>query len=381
MPKNRNSSFYTGGVSMFVIVATFLMVAIIVTSFIRLANRDNQMAVDQDLSQSAYDSAQAGVEDAKRALLQWQKACNDSSQSSDCVRMSAALHQGLDSQSCRLLSEVFGIGDINSDETLIQSSSGDEEFNQAYTCVKINTETSDYLGELLAGSSKLIPLKSTANFNKIRISWFSEEDAGSSNVSLDNYPNKMLNAFPVSSSWPQNRPSVVRAQFINGNDSGAVFLYPSANAAIDSQLGGISSVAIQTDRRQFNSSVLTPIRCVQSISEGGYFGYACSAVITLGSNVAPGSDSVLRLAFQYGQTVNYKVEMLSSYNLVVNFKDVQPVVDSTGRANDQFRRVQSRVGLDGVNQPIPEFAVSTDGQFCKTMIIRDSTAQSTIDCR
>ena len=366
---------------MFVIVATFLMVAIIVTSFIRLANRDNQMAVDQDLSQSAYDSAQAGVEDAKRALLQWQKACNDSSQSSDCVRMSAALHQGLDSQSCRLLSEVFGIGDINSDETLIQSSSGDEEFNQAYTCVKINTETSDYLGELLAGSSKLIPLKSTANFNKIRISWFSEEDAGSSNVSLDNYPNKMLNAFPVSSSWPQNRPSVVRAQFINGNDSGAVFLYPSANAAIDSQLGGISSVAIQTDRRQFNSSVLTPIRCVQSISEGGYFGYACSAVITLGSNVAPGSDSVLRLAFQYGQTVNYKVEMLSSYNLVVNFKDVQPVVDSTGRANDQFRRVQSRVELDGVNQPIPEFAVSTDGQFCKTMIIRDSTAQSTIDCR
>lgn len=380
MSKSSNS-FYRGGVSMFIIVATFLMVAIIITSFIRLANRDNQMAVDQDLSQSAYDSAQAGVEDAKRALLQWQKACVESPQSSDCIKFSAALHQDLESQSCKILSEVFEIGDRNNSETLIQTSEGDREFDQAYTCVKINTETADYLGESPAGSSTLIPLKSTGDFDKIRISWFSEKDAGSDDISLDNYPGKMLNAFPADSSWPQNKPSVARAQFINGDDSGTVFLYPSANAVVSSQFNDISSTVLQTGRQRFDSSVLSPVRCARSITEGGYFGYACSAVVVLGRNIASDSDSVLRLAFQYGQTTNYKVEMLNSDNAIVNFKDVQPVVDSTGRANDQFRRVQSRVELGGADQPIPEFAVSTDGKFCKTMIIRDSTTQSTVDCR
>ncbi|NCU33742.1 hypothetical protein EOM27_00175 [Candidatus Saccharibacteria bacterium] len=381
MPKNRKKSFYGGGVSILVVATTFLMVAIIVTSFIRLANRDSQMAASQDLSQSAYDSAQAGIEDAKRALLQWQGACTESPQSNDCAKFKTALHQGLDSQSCKLLSEIFDIGDRNADETLIQSSEGDKEFDQAYTCVKINTETSDYLGESPAGFSKLIPLKSTANFDKIRVSWFSEKDAGSSDMSLDDYPNKMLNAFPENSNWPQNRPSVSRAQFINGDDSGVVFLYPSANAAVNSEFNGISPVVLQASHQIFDSSVLSPVRCAKSISESGYSGYACSVMILLGRNIAPDSGSILNLSFQYGQTTNYKVEMISPDNTVVNFKDVQPVIDSTGRANDQFRRVQSRVELDGVDQPVPEFAVSTDGKFCKTMIIRDNTAQSTVGCR
>ena len=247
--------------------------------------------------------------------------------------------------------------------------------------MKINTETSDYLGESPAGFSKLIPLKSTANFDKIRVSWFSEKDAGSSDMSLDDYPNKMLNAFPENSNWPQNRPSVSRAQFINGDDSGVVFLYPSANAAVNSEFNGISPVVLQASHQIFDSSVLSPVRCAKSISESGYSGYACSVMILLGRNIAPDSGSILNLSFQYGQTTNYKVEMISPDNTVVNFKDVQPVIDSTGRANDQFRRVQSRVELDGVDQPVPEFAVSTDGKFCKTMIIRDNTAQSTVGCR
>ncbi len=188
MAKSRGSSFYQGGVSMFIVVASFLMVAIIVASFIRLTNRDSQMAISQDLSQSAYDSAQAGVEDAKRALSQWQKTCAESPQSDDCIKFQTALHQDVESQSCRVLSEVFNIGDDSSDETLVQSSESDKEFDQAYTCVKINTETSDYLGESPAGSSKLIPLKSVANFDKVRISWFSEKDAKSSDISIEDYP-------------------------------------------------------------------------------------------------------------------------------------------------------------------------------------------------
>ena len=381
MAKSRGSSFYQGGVSMFIVVASFLMVAIIVASFIRLTNRDSQMAISQDLSQSAYDSAQAGVEDAKRALSQWQKTCAESPQSDDCIKFQTALHQDVESQSCRVLSEVFNIGDDSSDETLVQSSESDKEFDQAYTCVKINTETSDYLGESPAGSSKLIPLKSVANFDKVRISWFSEKDAKSSDISIEDYPNKMLNAFPEDSNWPENRPSVSRAQFIDGDESDTIFLYPSANAGISPQFSKTSSVTLRWGRRGFDASVLSPVRCVQSISTDGYSGYACSSIVILDRIVAPDSESVLKLSFQYGQTTNYKVEMINSDNRVVNFKDVQPSADSTGRANDQFRRIQSRIDLDGVAQPVPEFAVSTDGKFCKVMVVRDNTTQSTGNCK
>ena len=57
-----------GAVSIFIVLFTALLVTIIATGFIQLMLRNQQQSVNSDLSQSAYDSALAGVEDAKRAL-------------------------------------------------------------------------------------------------------------------------------------------------------------------------------------------------------------------------------------------------------------------------------------------------------------------------
>ena len=70
-----NKQFKKGGVSMFLVVVTSMLVSLLVASFIKSVNRDLQSATNRDLSQSAYDSAQAGVEDAKRALTKYYQDC------------------------------------------------------------------------------------------------------------------------------------------------------------------------------------------------------------------------------------------------------------------------------------------------------------------
>jgi len=57
---------------------------------------------------------------------------------------------------------------------------------------------------------------------------------------------------------------------------------------------------------------------------------------------------------------------------IIKFKDVQPEVDSTGRANDIFRRVQSRENLYDTSFPYPDATIDITGNFCKDFGVTDS---------
>ena len=70
-----NREFKKGGVSIFIVIMVSILVSIMSASFLRIMLRDQEQASRLDLSQSAYDSAQAGVEDAKRFLRIYKGAC------------------------------------------------------------------------------------------------------------------------------------------------------------------------------------------------------------------------------------------------------------------------------------------------------------------
>ena len=67
----------------------------------------------------------------------------------------------------------------------------------------------------------------------------------------------------------------------------------------------------------------------------------------------------------------------ASGNATARFDGVQPLVDSTGRAGDVYRRVLSRVSPDGAFT-FPEYAVDTTGSLCKDFSVSDTAAISGI---
>jgi len=370
-----------GAVSLFVVVFATLLISVVIVSFVRLMVNDEQQASTIDLSQSAYDSAQAGVEDGKRALLRYQNICSGTD-SSACD----AAFVNLTSEDCNV--SLTDIVDISGDEVKIQQNLGDNALDQAYTCVKVQWETADYLGSLQAGESIVIPLTSRQAFDTVQLEWYTADDlqtTGDLTVSLpNNLPNYPLLA---QSEWDINTPSVLRSQLIQAgssfslgdfdsvsnleNNASTLFLYPTVAPAIPS-----STASFLDDKRRGLAGEVTPVECYSSLSGGGY---ACRVKLSAPSLVVPGSIAYMRLSAFYNQS-NYRVSLLNGASTVALFNGVQPEIDATGRANDLFRRVQTRVELRDVNFPYPEAAVDVTGNFCKDFLITNNVDDYVNNC-
>lgn len=383
----HNTHKQSGAVSLFVVLFTALLITVVTVSFITLMLKNQQQASDNDLSQSAYDSAMAGVEDAKRALLIW-KACQESraAPSVNCAAVEVAIAE----KRCDTLSRVGVVGQQGNETIIQQGTSGnDQAYNQAYTCVKISTDTADAQGSLTVDTSEMIQLKGTGAFNTIRISWFQAKDMATAGpVRLPSAP---LNKLPQDTrTWSANTPALLRAQLIQSGDSfsyddldgagnpagksnaNTLFLYPaSTGRQLSFRDDDVRRVAAKTPQQ---------VRCQTSALVGG--AYACSAEITLpepiNGSVASRGVALLRLSALYNKT-SYKIELLNGSD-VVAFNGVAPLIDATGRANDIFRRVEARVGLSDTPFSTPEATVDVDGNICKNFLVTDSTYQSTGTC-
>lgn len=364
-----------GAVALFVVIFAALLMLIITLSFIQLMIKDQQQATASDLSQSAYDSAQAGVEDAKRLLLLDQACRSDTAPATvNCTAVTTAVSSG----ECNTVSRIFG--DPNDTETLVQQSEGDADLQQAYTCVTINSTTTDYKGQIEVNQSGFVPLKGVTAFDSVRISWFTRDDITDAAAGLDiGFPNTgaTVTLPRPGSQWGANNPALLRAQLMQtgasfslsdfddsqaGNRSNAntLFLYPSET--------GAASMSFALDARRSASGAPQQAECISSFSLGEY---ACTVTLTLpepiDGNVAE-RNALLRLSALYNGT-RYKVELLQSGNPVL-FDRVQPEVDSTGRANDMFRRVKSRVEFKS-DFTYPEAAIDIVGDLCKKFVITD----------
>ncbi|MDO4872350.1 MAG: hypothetical protein Q4A27_02935 [bacterium] len=398
--RNQKTNFKRGGVSMFIVVIACTLIALMVASFMRITIRDNQNASNQDLSQSAYDSAQVGVEDAKRFMTKYAAECANGYDmtNQDCVKMANALA----GNSCNML-HANGAGVIANatGETKVQTStsSKDGELDQAYTCVKITRDTADYIGQLTTGQSKIVPLRGTSGFNQIRLSWHSKEDLTNSDqpISLENVYSEDA-ALTTKEEWGQkiNRPTVIKAQYF-GYNSGITSLnqlddnFSNDGNGLDEQIYYPASsnstfarnrFVLPSSRRTDNSSStqhLSLVKCSPNLTTQTY---ACSTVIYLGHTVNPSDTAFVRLTPIY-KNANFKVELLDVSGRVVNFNGVQPEVDSTGRANDKYRRVQSRVEFVDQNFPVPDFAIQLEDAnqaFCKNFWVTN-TRNGNLDCK
>ena len=404
-----NKNFKKGGVSIFIVIVVGVLVSIMSASFLRLMFRDQEQASKLDLSQSAYDSAQAGVEDAKRFLRIFRSACSNPSSglvvfervTYNCNTMRDAIQ----SDSCYVLATA-GIGNDNS-ETIIQTTSGaggasnDASLNQAYTCVKLRMNTADFLGRTNDGSPSVINLKGTTAFDRVRIRWHSRENmTNGNNIALDSLSNPSARPNINAQNWRnQNRPAILKAQFYgyipgvgrssssmdtpypdDGNGASEMLFYPTNSiSALSSNVSNMPTV-----RRNESSSQATTdytfTKCSDRMDANSN-AYACETTVNIGRSVSPDDVLYLRLTPLMNDS-NFKVELLNG-NTIVDFAGVQPKVDSTGRANTQLRRVESRIGFNDTSFPVPLFSAQTESNeepICKEFSVTRLT-NSNVNCR
>lgn len=202
--KNLRLSVKSGLASLYLVAFTTMLLGIVSLSFTQIMLNESQESSNSELSQSAYNSAMAGVEDAKLALLRY-KDCiargftSSSTPSGDspdldmtgCVKairlvendesIIDALGNVINTGSCDIVSNILGRNDENG-EVMIQETIGSEEStntNQAYTCVKITEEAEDYRSVLTADERiRVIPILSKYYEGVVgaKIQWYSNND-------------------------------------------------------------------------------------------------------------------------------------------------------------------------------------------------------------
>ncbi len=388
-----------GSVSLFVVIFAALLIITIVTAFIRIMIQDQMQATASDLSKSAYDSAQAGVEDAKRAIVEYyQRDCpNAPGTDLRCSTLKAALigdtNAGGDgwTTGCNA-TEKAGVATLTNSEVPVKTTSEDDELNQAYTCVKVQMNPSDYLGSLTPNTSRLLQLKAKdrAAFTQIKLQWYAQEgktlDLGDGSL-----PYKLPDV------WPTNRPAVMRVQLLQlkpgfklsnfdndsnfnaslyllpsiagvGGDGGAKAYFSQDSRAINARTGTVDT-SVRAD-------VAQPVACYRTPTDSRY---ACEVTIVLPDWGDP-ANAATRTAYlkigQFYSTINtdFRVTMLNDAGEEQRFTDVQPAVDVTGRAGDLFRRIRSRIGIGSNGVPVPESAVDVTKSLCKEFLVTDTTS-------
>lgn len=360
-----------GVVSLFIVIFAAILMSIITVSFMLTVLRGQQQATQNDLSRSAYDSAMAGVEDAKRAL-----AFCASSTTPACQK----LNNNDAKDDCYILRDV-GLGitttvdDKGNEEFQLQRTEGGggaNTLNQAYTCVTIDSAPGDYQADITRDTPFLLPIQAEGRADRLDFTWSTKTtSSGGSNNNLP--PFTAAPSLHSLSRWNQsslNYPPVMRVQLIrlessgrlasfddlNGNKSQTLFLYPSR--------GGGASANFSTDNRRKPKPASTPVQIRCTASE-------CSARLTTDGDISAGGNLDAFLLV----TPIYKDASISlslrNGNTPVGFSKVQSVVDSTGRANDLFRRVSARVNLTP-NIAYPDAALSLTGPLCKNFAVTSS---------
>lgn len=342
-----------GFVSIFTVLFFVIFIMVITVGFLRIVAQEQQQSTDNSLSNGALLAARSGVEDAKRVLKLY-NTTNDSN-------VKSAIRAAFNTQRC---DGLFGEPTIANPLGLhpkgeVASSSN---LQQSYTCLTINPYTDDFSDSVASGVSDLVPLTSQSNFNTIEFSW---HGTGSTQ---EGQPN----AYPTgpgllkSSEWAsRGYPALMRLQLISvpsGNFN--IDQIKSSTALILPASGGTNSITL-TD----SGSPVTSQSLVKCESLPVSTPYACNTDLRIPSSYV-NTDLYLRITAVYASS-SIKMSLKNGGSLV-KFSMVQPTIDSTGKTSDVFRRVSSRVRLDG-QVKLPEYVLETGNDVCKVFAVTETT--------
>ncbi len=368
------STYRPGAVSIFAVIFATLLLTVLTVGFIGLMISAQQRAINNDLSQSAYDAALAGVEDAKRVV----RACA----SGDNLACEELEKQG----DCEVIARAGINGVVGTSETRIASSATTgEQFDQAYTCVNITMDSPSVELASNPGKTEVVSLRSVAPFQSVVLEWYASTDTDAG-LTAQPPTTSDYDRLPKASAWAAGAPPLLRAQIIspgedfelsdldNADTSSTVFFRPAGmtpNGEVMSVNVLRGARARATEGSGAVNNEVTQVTCSSRFASSNL--YSCRAVLGVEGDaisIGESQNALLRLDTMYAAgATSIKVSLRSDLGSTVNFNGVQPVVDSTGRANDLFRRVRAHLGLGDSSFPYPTYAVDVANDLCKNFSV------------
>lgn len=389
--------FRKGAASFYIVAISTLILVIIAASFAAVVISEVTRTSNDDLAQSAYDSALAGVEDAKLVYYNYQKCKNGASSDSgfsctDIINLVEDEGAGY----CDMVADILGRVKDDDNGVPVQEGRAGNDMQQYYTCVKIANKTRDVLATVTESSPEyIVRVKfdgiSANNIKKVKVKWYSDsDDENNSQKRMANFENGGL--FPTDATIPavisvgmiQTSKTFSLSDFDmtqgNQTDRGTVYLVPYLSGY---GVGGFGTgtdkfiKAWSNDSITQNGNIIGKDGFLKSNDKTAknlpylincYNGkeYACSVDIEIPEPVNGNrSDDtfMFRISLPYGgPSTSFALEFYCGENEICSavendsgeegsnlavLENVQVSIDSTGKANDLYRRIETRFDTEG----------------------------------
>ncbi len=429
----------SGAAAFYIVAFSTLLLSIIALSFVTVIISEIVRTSNSDLSASAYDSALAGIEDAKAALLNYQSCINQGYEETTPNTTNDTLTCGeiiwyMNHPDCDMVGHILGrIRKSDSQEVLVEETTTagtGNNLQQAYTCVKIQNKLNDYRSSLTQStSSRAINISLTEDeansLNAIRLSWYSNKNDGT----VYNYGNVNGNkvTFPALDVTSASVPPTLSLQLFQTNssftlddltmskgnqtDRGTIYLVPTKSTETSST--DISNHLATWDSTK-NDNVIrsnafvkandkTAINVPYTIycPENSSAEFACSASISIPRPIGDtrNPDTLMFIvSLPYGvPDTDFAIELCTesvcskkAYSEYTDLENAsgnndkiqissQVLIDSTGRANDLFRRVEVRLDNSNSYFSYPDYALQLLGNDGSANLQKDFYTTSEYD--
>lgn len=382
--------FKEGAASFYIVAISTLILLIVAMSFAAVIISEVTRTSNDDLSQSAYDSALAGVEDAKLAYYNYQNCKANSDSSSDCAQIIQVIEEG---ESCDMVANALG-RNVEADLGVVVEEGASNNMAQAYTCVKFTDSLVDYRSTLSASNMiKVMRAKfdngiKASSIKRVRVSWYRSTDREFNYGNFNNdgtdagviFPSMNMTAVlatppTISVTGLQTASEFALSDFdiTHGNetDKWMTYLVPIGDQtkASTSKPGNYNGTTYSNGVNLIDKNAL--LKSNDKTKENLPYGvfcdrnagsdFACSAEFELPDAYGgarsddtfifvvglpyggPPTDFNIEFFCGNGESCGSDSEKASDGGSRVALKGVQLQVDSTGRANDLFRRVETRL--------------------------------------
>ncbi|MBR3052371.1 hypothetical protein IKG60_01985 [Candidatus Saccharibacteria bacterium] len=387
----KRKEFRKGAASFYVVAFSTLILMVIVVSFTALVVAQITRTSNDDLSQSAYDAALAGVEDAKLAFYNYQSCVAQgvtakmpaSSSINTCEEIVWAIENATDEDAlaaagldpCDLVGEILG-RNVTDNGVMVSEGRRENNMQEWYTCVKINTVLKDYRASLSSSNQiKAIQPKfkniSADKIKSIRLSWGAnlrenqkKYSSASNYLSVGDYnpPTLALALVQAEKGFTINDFYMPRGEQTN---SGMIYLVPQNNSG--STALGADVWSKSTDKVSINKAY--KVNCPNKAPSDEF---ACAIDIGLPDPIDSSSEwtgrfddnFIIAVMLPYGEPTDFALEFFCADGVEcgkemhieddgtisetepttqASLQGIQIAFDSTGRANDLFRRVETRL--------------------------------------